>query len=68
MNFRKKILPILTIAVNFFIFCQYHKCSSFNICENKYRLIVKIHYGIGIVYIRFIGTHSQYDRINANEV
>jgi len=40
----------------------------FNICGNKFRLIVKIHYTAAIVYIRFIGTHSMYDRIEASEV
>lgn len=40
----------------------------FNIHGNTYRLIVAIHYNIGIVYIRFIGTHEQYDKINADEV
>ena len=36
----------------------------FNIAGNKYRLVVKIHYNTGVVYIRFIGTHADYDRIN----
>ena len=37
----------------------------FNIKGNTYRLVVKIHYNKGIVYIRFVGTHAEYDRINA---
>lgn len=37
----------------------------FNIKGNTYRLIVKIHYNTGIAFIRFVGTHAQYDRINA---
>lgn len=40
----------------------------FNICGNKYRLVVKINYGYGMVYIRFIGTHQQYDKVNVEEV
>ena len=35
---------------------------------NSYRLIVAIKYDFQIVYIRFIGTHAAYDRVNAEEV
>ena len=37
----------------------------FNIKGNDYRLVVAVNYAAGIVYIRFAGTHGQYDRINA---
>ena len=37
----------------------------FNIKGNAYRLIVKIHYNTGILFVRFIGTHADYDKINA---
>jgi mRNA interferase HigB len=37
----------------------------FNIGGNKFRLIVKINYAYGVVYIRFIGTHNDYDLVNA---
>jgi mRNA interferase HigB len=37
----------------------------FNIRGNTYRLIVAINYPFGIVYIRFIGTHRDYDQVDA---
>lgn len=36
----------------------------FNIHGNKYRLIARIHFRVRTVYIRFIGTHQQYDKVN----
>lgn len=40
----------------------------FNIAGNKYRVVVKINYPYRVVYIRFIGTHRQYDRIDAKTI
>jgi mRNA interferase HigB len=40
----------------------------FNIKGNNYRLIVKINYDFGLMWIRFIGTHAQYDKINASTI
>ena len=35
----------------------------FNICHNKYRLIAKFEYEKQLVFVRFIGIHSDYDKI-----
>jgi mRNA interferase HigB len=40
----------------------------FNIGGNKYRLVVAVHYRGRRVYIRFVGTHAEYDRIDAATV
>lgn len=40
----------------------------FNIKGNNYRLVTAINYDFSIVYIRFIGTHRDYDRINAEKI
>ena len=40
----------------------------FNIAGNKYRLIIKLNYAYQVIYIRFIGTHKEYDAVSVNEV
>jgi len=40
----------------------------FNIKGNHYRIIVRINYSYEMVWIRFIGTHSQYDKIDATKI
>jgi mRNA interferase HigB len=42
--------------------------AIFNIAGNKYRLIVSVDYSMGRIFVRFIGTHAAYNRINAEEV
>ncbi|WP_108867391.1 type II toxin-antitoxin system HigB family toxin [Aquimarina aquimarini] len=40
----------------------------FNICGNKYRLIVKFRYQAQFALIQFIGTHKEYDKIDVNDL
>ena len=40
----------------------------FNIAGNKYRLVVKFNYPYRVAYIRFIGTHAEYDVIDVEKV
>lgn len=40
----------------------------FNLAGNKFRIVVWINYPFRIVYVRFIGTHRQYDRIDAQKI
>ena len=40
----------------------------FNIKGNHYRLIVRINYDYQMVWIRFIGSHTEYDKINAKTI
>lgn len=42
--------------------------AVFNIGGNKYRIVVWINYPYHVVYIRFIGTHEQYDAIDAQTI
>lgn len=56
----RKYYPTASILVN--------NRVVFNIKGNHYRLIVRINYSYRMVWIRFIGTHSQYDRIDATTI
>lgn len=40
----------------------------FNIAGNAYRLVAWINYAYGVVYIRCVGTHEEYDEIDAQKV
>ena len=42
--------------------------AVFNVAGNKYRIVVWINYPYRVVYIRFIGTHRQYDTIDAQSI
>ena len=40
----------------------------FNVGGNKYRLVVAVKYSAQLVFIRFVGTHEEYDGIDAEKV
>ena len=40
----------------------------FNISVNKYRLVVKVDYDFQAIFIRFIGNHAEYDKIDASNI
>jgi mRNA interferase HigB len=37
--------------------------AVFNICDNKYRLVVDMRYDLGRIYVRHVVTHREYDRL-----
>ena len=42
--------------------------AVFNIAGNKYRLVVWINYPYRVVYVRFIGTHAEYDTVDVRRI
>ncbi len=42
--------------------------AAFNVGGNKYRIVVWINYPYRVVYVRFVGAHAQYDRIDAQTI
>ncbi len=45
-----------------------NKRVVFNIKGNDYRLVVAVRYDRGLMYVRFVGTHRQYDRIDVETI
>jgi mRNA interferase HigB len=42
--------------------------AVFNISGNKYRLVAEINFPYGVIYLRFVGTHAAYDRIDVETI
>lgn len=42
--------------------------AVFNIKGNRYRLVVRFNYAAQSIYIRFVGTHAEYDQIDATKI
>jgi mRNA interferase HigB len=40
----------------------------FNIKGNNYRLVIRINYTYQMIWIRFVGTHAEYEKIEANKI
>ena len=40
----------------------------FNVSGNKYRIVAMVHFSTRTLYIRFVGTHKQYDKINCKTI
>lgn len=40
----------------------------FNICGNNHRLVVRINYESATIFVRFLGTHKEYDQIDAGSI
>lgn len=40
----------------------------FNIKGNDYRLVVAVHYDRGMMFVRFVGSHRQYDKIDVETI
>jgi mRNA interferase HigB len=53
-----------------FLSCDYvgNQHYVFNIKGNNYRLVVVIKFTIGYIYIRFVGTHSGYDKMDCSTI
>lgn len=41
---------------------------TFNIGGNKYRLIVQVDYAVRHLWVRWVGTHAEYDRLTKREI
>lgn len=69
-GFKKEFFESVNQVKDYFPYLSVLKDNRIvlNVHGNDYRLVLKINYGLQIVYVRFIGTHAEYDKINANKI
>ncbi len=44
------------------------QCANASLCGNQYRLVVEMQSRAGIAWVKFVGTHAQYDRIDVENL
>ncbi len=64
---RQTLVWMRAASLTIFIICHFSPDPKvvFNIKGNKYWLVAAIQYAFGIMFIRFVGTHKDYDEIDA---
>lgn len=70
IDLKKECFENLNQVKDFFPYVSLLKDNRvvFNVHGNKYRVVVKFNFGMKTCYVRFVGTHADYDKIDANTI